>query len=71
MTPFLLSLYQVVHWLMIGPRVFEMMQKEVLHELEIEFSDMPLLMHEGEKAFRGEESIYYDLVQVFLNNIRM
>ncbi|KAK9897858.1 mRNA triphosphatase CET1 [Cystobasidium minutum MCA 4210] len=45
--------------------------KEVLHELEIEFSDMPLLMQEGYKAARGEESLYYDLVQVFLNNIRM
>jgi hypothetical protein len=47
------------------------LQKEALHELEIEVSDMPLLMREGEKQARGEENIYYDLVQVFLNNIRM
>lgn len=47
------------------------LQKEVLHELEIEFSDMPLLIHEGQKNARGEDSLYYDLIQVFLNNIRM
>lgn len=51
--------------------MFFTLQKEVLHELEIEFSDMPLLMQEGEKAERGEESLYYDLMQVFLNNVRM
>lgn len=47
------------------------LQKEVLHELEVEISDMPLLYAEGQKAAAGQDSIYYELVQVFLNNIRM
>lgn len=45
--------------------------KETLHELEVEFSDMPLLMQEGYQKDTEEGSLYYDLVQVFLNNIRM
>lgn len=47
------------------------LQKDTLHELEIEFSDMQLLMQEGYKKDSDEGSLYYDLVQVFLNNIRM
>lgn len=42
-------------------------------ELEVEFKDVAELMREGAKAASAEElpNLYYEMVQVFLNTIRM
>lgn len=42
-----------------------------LHELEIEFQDAFELVKQGERHARGQPTIYHDMLQVFLNNIRM
>ncbi|KAI5474365.1 hypothetical protein MNV49_003488 [Pseudohyphozyma bogoriensis] len=42
-----------------------------LHELEVEFKDAKVLMREGEKDARGEPNAYLEMVQAFLNNIRL
>lgn len=39
-------------------------------ELEVEFMDAKMLLREAQKEARGEESLYMDMVQCFLNNIR-
>lgn len=46
-------------------------QAEQLHELEVEIADMPFLMAEGHKQARGEPSLYFELIEIFINNIRM
>ena len=40
------------------------------HELEIEFRDARVLLHEAAKEARGEPNKYLEMVQIFLNNIR-
>ncbi|ORY61043.1 CYTH-like domain-containing protein [Leucosporidium creatinivorum] len=45
--------------------------KPTLHELEIEFKDARVLLAEAAKEERGEENQYLEMVQVFLNNVRM
>ncbi|KAM0751515.1 mRNA triphosphatase CET1 [Meredithblackwellia eburnea MCA 4105] len=42
-----------------------------VHELEIEFKDTKVLLAEGRKEQRGEENRYLEMVQCFLNNVRM
>lgn len=39
-------------------------------ELEVEIRDAKVLLKEAEKEARGEENVYLDMVQAFLNNIR-
>jgi polynucleotide 5'-triphosphatase len=39
-------------------------------ELEIEFRDAKVLLREAQKEARGEDNLYMDMVQCFLNNIR-
>lgn len=43
------------------------------YEIEVEISDMKLLMAEGRKHFvdNDKESRYFDMIQVFLNTVRM
>ncbi|SCZ89961.1 BZ3500_MvSof-1268-A1-R1_Chr1-3g01691 [Microbotryum saponariae] len=45
--------------------------RPILHELEVEFVDVKKLLVEKEKELEGGESRYLDMVQAFLNNIRM
>lgn len=44
---------------------------EPLHELEIEFRDSYELLKQAERHARQQPSTYHDMLQVFLNNIRM
>jgi hypothetical protein len=41
------------------------------HEIEVEFIDTQELLAEGAKEERGETSIYYEMVSVMLNTVRM
>ncbi|KAK4698398.1 polynucleotide 5'-triphosphatase, partial [Phenoliferia sp. Uapishka_3] len=43
----------------------------VMHELEIEFKNARLLLTEARKETQGQENRYLEMVQCFLNNIRM
>ncbi|GAA98734.1 hypothetical protein E5Q_05422 [Mixia osmundae IAM 14324] len=44
---------------------------EPRHELELELTPTDLIMQEGAKQAAGQPSLYRDMIQVFLNNIRM